>query len=105
VAVDEPALPGLFPRLDVVTNPDLFYLRFHGRNARGWRSGNMQQQFDYDYTDAELAEWLPAIETMAAKAKSGILFFNNHVRAQAAKNAEQLAALLTAQGGRVPVSR
>jgi uncharacterized protein YecE (DUF72 family) len=94
VAVDEPALPGLFPRLDVVTNPDLFYLRFHGRNARGWRSGNMQQQFDYDYTDAELAEWLPAIETMAAKAESGILFFNNHVRAQAAKNAEQLAAQL-----------
>jgi uncharacterized protein YecE (DUF72 family) len=94
VAVDEPALPGLFPRLDVVTNPDLFYLRFHGRNARGWRSGNMQQQFDYDYTDAELAEWLPAIETMAAKAESGILFFNNHVRAQAPKNAEQLAAQL-----------
>lgn len=97
VAVDEPALPGLFPRLDVVTNPDLFYLRFHGRNARGWRSGNMQQQFDYDYTDAELAEWLPAIETMAAKAESGILFFNNHVRAQAPRNAEQLTAQLTAQ--------
>jgi uncharacterized protein YecE (DUF72 family) len=98
VAVDEPALPGLFPRLDVVTNPDLFYLRFHGRNARGWRSGNMQQQFDYDYTEAELAEWLPAIETMAARAESGIMFFNNHVRAQAPKNAEQLAAQLTAQG-------
>jgi uncharacterized protein YecE (DUF72 family) len=99
VAVDEPTLPGLFPRLDVVTNPDLFYLRFHGRNARGWRSGNMQQQFDYDYTDAELAEWLPAIETMAAKAESGILFFNNHVRAQAPRNAEQLTAQLTAQRG------
>jgi uncharacterized protein YecE (DUF72 family) len=98
VAVDEPALPGLFPRLDVVTNPDLFYLRFHGRNARGWRSGNMQQQFDYDYTDAELAEWLPAIDTMAAAASSGILFFNNHVRAQAPRNAEQLAAQLTANG-------
>jgi uncharacterized protein YecE (DUF72 family) len=99
VAVDAPALPGLFPRLDVVTNPDLFYLRFHGRNARGWRSGSMQQQFDYDYTDAELAEWLPAIETMTAKAESGILFFNNHVRAQAPRNAEQLAAQLTAQRG------
>jgi len=98
VAVDEPALPGLFPRLDVITNPDLFYLRFHGRNARGWRSGNMQQQFDYDYTDAELAEWLPAIETMASAARSGVMFFNNHVRAQAPRNAEQLAAQLTARG-------
>ncbi|MDJ0780322.1 MAG: DUF72 domain-containing protein [Desulfosarcinaceae bacterium] len=99
VAVDTPALPGLFPRLDVVTNPDLFYLRFHGRNARGWRSGNMQQQFDYDYTDAELAEWLPAIETMASAAQSGLLFFNNHVRAQAPKNAEQLTAQLGLGGG------
>ena len=57
VTVDAPELPGLFPRLDVVTNPDLFYVRFHGRNARGWRSGNMQKQFDYDYTDEELREW------------------------------------------------
>ena len=34
VAVDEPDLPGLFPRLDIVTNPELFYIRFHGRNAQ-----------------------------------------------------------------------
>ena len=34
VAVDEPNLPGLFPQLDVVTNPDLFYIRFHGRNVK-----------------------------------------------------------------------
>ena len=46
VAVDEPDLPGLFPRLDIVTNPGLFYIRFHGRNAKGWRSGNMQKQFE-----------------------------------------------------------
>jgi uncharacterized protein YecE (DUF72 family) len=40
VTVDEPDLPGLFPKLDIVTNPDLFYIRFHGRNAGGWRSGS-----------------------------------------------------------------
>ncbi len=53
VAVDAPALPGL----DVVTHPGLFYVRFHGRNERGWRTGNKQAQFDYDYRDAELREW------------------------------------------------
>ena len=58
VTVDAPSLPGLFPCLDVVTNPDLFYVRFHGRNARGWRSGNMQKQFDYSYADEELSEWI-----------------------------------------------
>jgi uncharacterized protein YecE (DUF72 family) len=94
-AVDAPPLPGLFPRLDVVTNPGLFYLRLHGRNARGWRSGHMQQQFDYDYTDAELREWTEGpIPRMAARSAGGLVFFNNHVRAQAPRNAVQLMHLL-----------
>jgi uncharacterized protein YecE (DUF72 family) len=97
VAVDEPELPGLFPKLDVVTNPELFYVRFHGRNARGWRSGNMQQQFDYDYTAKELRDWADGpIARMAARAAEGVVFFNNHVRAQAPRNAAQLARLLGA---------
>jgi len=99
VTVDEPDLPGLFPQLDVVTNPDLFYIRFHGRNARGWRSGNMQMQFDYDYSDAELQEWTAKIVApMARRAGSGVLFFNNHVRAQAPKNARRLISQLIEKG-------
>ena len=94
-AVDEPELPGLFPKLDVVTSPDFFYLRFHGRNARGWRSGNMQQQFDYSYTDAELREWIDGpIARMARHTRHGLVFFNNHVRAQAPQNARQMLRLL-----------
>ena len=99
VTVDEPKLPGLFPPLDVVTNPDFFYIRFHGRNASGWRSGNMQKQFDYDYSDAELKEWMDLrINPMARKAKTGIIFFNNHVRAQAPRNAQAMIRLLTDTG-------
>ena len=99
VTVDEPELPGLFPKLDVVTNPDLFYIRFHGRNVRGWRSGNMQKQFDYDYSDHELREWADGpITNMAQQSSSGILFFNNHVRAQAPRNAGQLIKLLIERG-------
>ena len=99
VAVDAPELPGLFPPLDVVTNPDLFYVRFHGRNARGWRSGNMQKQFDYDYSTDELLPWSSrAIPAMAARARTGIAFFNNHVRAQAPRNAAMLMEQLAAQG-------
>ena len=98
-AVDEPELPGLFPRLDVITNREMFYIRFHGRNNKGWRSGNMQKQFDYDYSDEELAEWVEnRIVKMARKTRGGAIFFNNHVRAQAPKNAEQLIALLTERG-------
>ncbi len=99
VSVDEPSLPGLFPGLDVVTNPDLFYIRFHGRNARGWRSGNMQKQFDYDYTDEELCELVEErIEKMAKKAVRGAMFFNNHVRGQAANNARALMSKLVERG-------
>ena len=95
VSVDEPDLPGLFPRLDVVTNPDLFYIRFHGRNVKGWQSGSMQKQFDYDYADRELAEWSGTIQkTMMPEARTGGIFFNNHVRGQAPKNALRLIDLL-----------
>jgi uncharacterized protein YecE (DUF72 family) len=99
VTVDEPDLPGLFPKLDIVTNPDLFYIRFHGRNAGGWRSGNMQKQFDYDYNDDELREWTHTrIAKMVAHAGSGVIFFNNHVRAQAPRNATRLINLLMESG-------
>jgi len=99
VAVDTPALPGLFPRLEVVTNPELIYVRFHGRNAGGWRSGNLQRQFDYDYSAAELLEWsAQRLPRMASQARSGVLFFNNHVRAQAPADARQLMAQLAERG-------
>ena len=99
VAVDEPNLPGLFPQLDVVTNPGLFYIRFHGRNARGWRSGNMQMQFDYDYSNEELQGWTDKIiAPMTRQAASGVIFFNNHVRAQAPRNARRLISQLIEKG-------
>ena len=99
VSVDEPDLPGLFPALDVVTSPDLFYVRFHGRNAKGWRSGNMQLQFDYNYSDDELHEWIEnRIEPMSARARRGVLFFNNHVHAQAPENAQRMVKLLEEHG-------
>ena len=96
VTVDEPALPGLFPALDVVTNPALFYVRFHGRNSIGWQSSNMQKKFDYDYSLEELRQWHDTVlKKLAARADRGVIFFNNHVRAQAPRNAGLLAGLLS----------
>jgi uncharacterized protein YecE (DUF72 family) len=95
VSVDAPALPDLFPALDIVTNPDLFYLRLHGRNLRGWRSGTKQQQFDYDYTLDELREWSQErLPTMRRASARGVILFNNHVAGQAVRNARSLTRLL-----------
>ena len=95
VTVDVPDLPGLFPPLTVVTNPDLAYVRFHGRNAKSWRTGNMQLQFDYDYTETEMARWMEErFLPLSRKARKGVLFFNNHVRAQAPRNALAMIQLL-----------
>jgi uncharacterized protein YecE (DUF72 family) len=104
VAVDAPRLPGLYPPVPPapvgrIIPPAFFYLRLHGRNAAGWRSGVMQRQFDYDYSEAELREWTEArIPAMVDRAARGFVFFNNHVRGQAPRNAEALAALLVARG-------
>jgi uncharacterized protein YecE (DUF72 family) len=99
VAVDEPELPGLFPALDVVTNPDLFYIRFHGRNIRGWRKGLQPLQFDYNYFEGELREWVETrVITMSVRAGRGVAMFNNHVRAQAPQNAEIFLHLLKEYG-------
>jgi len=99
VTVDVPDLPGLFPSLDVVTNPELVYARFHGRNTKSWRSGDMQLQFDYNYSKEEMEQWIEKrLAPMAEKARKGILFFNNHVRAQAPQNARHMIQLLKEQG-------
>jgi len=95
VNVDEPELPTLFPSLDIVTNPALFYVRFHGRNRDGWYSGNMQKKFHYDYSEAELRHWTEKyLAAMAGRADRGVLFFNNHVQAYAPRNAQKLIKIL-----------
>ncbi len=59
----------------------------------------MQKQFDYDYGEAELQEWVAQrIVPMAGRSRSGLIFFNNHVRAQAPANARRLARMLAAEG-------
>lgn len=95
VTVDAPSLPGLFPCLDIVTNPSLFFVRFHGRNVQGWQSGNIQKKFDYSYCKEELQEWNEKyMQTLCSHAEKGIVFFNNHVCAQAPDNASLFQKLI-----------
>lgn len=97
VTVDAPGLPKLFPCTDIVTNPALFFVRFHGRNLQGWQSGNMQKKFDYSYSRDELQEWNETyLHNLRSRAGKGIVFFNNHVRAQAPADASLLQKIIEA---------
>ena len=97
VAVDAPDLETLFPPLAAVTSHRLFYLRLHGRNLTGWRSGRMEQKFDYSYAVQELRQWLDdprRLPALIAACQRGVIVFNNHVAGQAVDNAMTMAQLL-----------
>jgi uncharacterized protein YecE (DUF72 family) len=56
----------------------------------------MQKKFDYDYSTAELREWAATrLQALASRAGQGVIFFNNHVRAQAPGNARDLIKILS----------
>lgn len=93
VAVDTPPLPGL-PARSLAVTADSAYIRFHGRNAASWWSGDNVSRYDYLYTEEELAPWVPDIKDMEVKVKRLLIAFNNHHKAQAVMNARQLEVLL-----------
>jgi len=98
-AVDEPELPELLPRQAPQTRAGggLFYLRLHSRDAAKWYAGGAAR-YDYNYSDAELAEWVARLGALAESVPAGWVFFNNCARAQAAENAARFISLLQAAG-------
>lgn len=93
VLVDRPDLKGLPPEATVVTAA-LSYVRFHGRNATDWWSGDATSRYDYLYSPEELAQALQRIRSLASQAQTVLVAFNNHARGQAVENAQMLKSLL-----------
>ncbi|MEW6201317.1 MAG: DUF72 domain-containing protein [bacterium] len=92
--VDEPPLDGLLPPVTKTTT-DIGYVRFHGRNTVDWwhpRKGS--DRYNYDYSDDELAEWMPKINELLKRCKFILIFFNNCHFGRAPKNAERMMELL-----------
>lgn len=96
VCVDEPQLARTLPPMAVATSPKLAMVRFHGRNAESWnkRVDTAAERFDYEYSEAELAEWLPRIRTLTEQSDDTHVLMNNCHRDYAVNNARQLAQLL-----------
>lgn len=86
VAVDEPKLPGLLPPVILPTGRT-GYIRFHGRNAEAWHSGDGAERYNYLYVKEELEEWRPGIEKLGTETDTIFAFFNNCRFGKAAINA------------------
>jgi len=78
VVVDGPHLPVALE----VTAP-FAYVRWHGQGRTVW--------YDYTYSAAELAAWVPRVRELEDRAEAVYGFFNNHFRGDAAVNCRSLA--------------
>lgn len=96
VSVDEPEIAGLLPREGRLTG-EVGYVRFHSRRKSSWWAGG-KGRYDYDYSEEEMSEWLPALEAFAEGARRVFVFFNNCHRGKAAENAESFRRILEKAG-------
>ena len=97
VCVDMPqGFRSSLPPLAAVTCPALAVVRFHGRNTKAWegKSQTAAERFAYEYSQAELGEWVPRVDSLSREARETHVVFNNCYRDYATTNARQLASLL-----------
>ena len=78
VIVDGPHLP-----IAAEVTAPFAYVRWHGHGTRIW--------YDYTYSAAELAAWVPRVHQLEREAETVYGFFNNHFRGDAAVNCRTLA--------------
>jgi len=67
------------PDLDAITNPQLAYLRLHGRDAHAYTTGKtVAARFNYDYSDEEIEEVTGRARELAKEAREVHVVFNNN---------------------------
>jgi len=105
VCVDAPRgdAPTMMPPLDAVTNPELAYLRAHGRDAHAFAHGRtVAERFAWSYSDDELREIGARVEDLAAQARDVRTMFNNNRGRDAPDSARRMRELLGQDPGPEP---
>ena len=102
--VDMPALDTLVGASSDVTS-DVGYVRFHGRNAAQWWTGDNVTRYAYDYVADELAPWADRLDEIDRSAGNAFAFFNNHAMGSAARDATLLEAMLDERFGAAAAQR
>jgi len=96
VCVDEPqGFPSSVPPVAAATS-DIALVRFHGRNRETWAKKGLTpaERFDWLYSEDELREWTPKIETLARETREVHLLMNNCREDKAVVSARRLQQLL-----------
>jgi uncharacterized protein YecE (DUF72 family) len=93
----------IMPDVDAVTNPQLAYMRLHGRNAEGYLKGkSVAERFGWDYTPDELEEVAERVRGMAEEAGFVHVMFNNNRGADAPTSARAFRTLMGQDAGPPP---
>lgn len=97
VTADEPQYGDLrtIPFVPEVTD-EAAYFRFHGRNRENWLKKGIETalRYAYEYSDEELGEFIPSIQSVSKGATTTYLMFNNCYVAGAIKNAMRMKDLV-----------
>jgi uncharacterized protein YecE (DUF72 family) len=97
VSVDMPqGFDSSLPPIAAATADDIAMVRFHGRDRKAWAKKNVSasERFRYEYSEAELNEWVPKIKDVSGRARETHVLMNNCYRDFAVNNARQLGDLL-----------
>ncbi len=97
VSADEPQYGSLatIPFVPEVTG-SIAYFRFHGRNKENWLKKGIETslRFDYEYSAAELREFVPVIKEVDMRANRTYVMFNNCHGAKAVRNAKRMKDMI-----------
>lgn len=89
VQIDEPKFSSSIATELPITS-DIAYFRFHGRNAEMWWKGDSEARYQYLYSSREIGELSDRVRSSASLTEYTFVFFNNHWKAYAPSNANDL---------------
>lgn len=78
------------------TTAEIAYYRLHGRNKENWLKKDVETslRYSYLYSDEELKEFVPHIQTSAKRTKETYVMFNNCHGGYAMRNAQKMQAMI-----------
>jgi uncharacterized protein YecE (DUF72 family) len=95
VQIDEPKFESSIRQDLAAGESDIYYVRFHGRNAREWWDhAESEDRYNYFYSEEELAPIANKARLARDLKKKVYLLMNNHFSAQSVANATTLKKML-----------